>query len=210
MTEATQTIALGSRAADPRARLRRRHAAERRFKLYGIVAIAIALVYVNVTLALITLGSRPLLLGATFPEIRGVIAFVPASVVFQGIHPTWRPRSSWSLDGQGLPFVPYDATAARSGADLLEIYEASLRNEERFEQAVIPVERTNGPILLVSGGDDTIWPSTKMVEQVRERLARSEFPHAVEAFRKLPLSEEAQRKILWDNWSRLYGIPRPA
>jgi predicted TIM-barrel fold metal-dependent hydrolase len=34
----------------------------------------------------------------------------------------------------------------------------------------------------------------------------SKYPHAVEAFLKLPLSEESQRKILCDNWSRLYGI----
>ena len=35
----------------------------------------------------------------------------------------------------------------------------------------------------------------------------SMYPHAVEGFRKLPLSEAAQRKIVGDNWSRLYGIP---
>jgi predicted TIM-barrel fold metal-dependent hydrolase len=35
----------------------------------------------------------------------------------------------------------------------------------------------------------------------------SQFPHAVETFRELPLSEESQRRILGDNWSRLYRIP---
>jgi predicted TIM-barrel fold metal-dependent hydrolase len=35
----------------------------------------------------------------------------------------------------------------------------------------------------------------------------SQYPHAVETFRKLPLSEESQRKITGDNWSRLYSIP---
>ena len=33
------------------------------------------------------------------------------------------------------------------------------------------------------------------------------YPHAMEGFRKLPLSEASQRRILGDNWSRLYGIP---
>ena len=37
--------------------------------------------------------------------------------------------------------------------------------------------------------------------------ADSKFPRAVEAFRTLPLSEESQRKIAGDNWSRLYDIP---
>ncbi len=35
----------------------------------------------------------------------------------------------------------------------------------------------------------------------------SQYPHAVETFRKLPLSEETQRKVTGDNWSRLYDIP---
>jgi predicted TIM-barrel fold metal-dependent hydrolase len=33
------------------------------------------------------------------------------------------------------------------------------------------------------------------------------YPHAVECFRKLPLSAASQRRILGDNWSRLYRIP---
>ena len=35
----------------------------------------------------------------------------------------------------------------------------------------------------------------------------SQYPHAVETFRKLPIPEPSQRRILGDNWSRLYGIP---
>jgi predicted TIM-barrel fold metal-dependent hydrolase len=34
----------------------------------------------------------------------------------------------------------------------------------------------------------------------------SKFPHAVENFLKLPISDESKRKILWDNWARLYGV----
>ncbi len=51
MTEATQSIALTGRAVNTQSRLRRRHAAERRFKLYGIAAIAIALLVLVVLLA---------------------------------------------------------------------------------------------------------------------------------------------------------------
>jgi predicted TIM-barrel fold metal-dependent hydrolase len=35
----------------------------------------------------------------------------------------------------------------------------------------------------------------------------SMYPHAMAGFRKLPLTEASQRKILGANWSRLYGIP---
>lgn len=40
--------------------------------------------------------------------------------------------------------------------------------------------------------------------------ADSKYPRSVEAFRRLPLSPESQRRILWDNWSRLYDVPAPA
>ena len=35
----------------------------------------------------------------------------------------------------------------------------------------------------------------------------SKFPHSVEAFSKLPISEESQRRIVGENWERLYKIP---
>src|SRR5262249_4629414 len=53
-------------------------------------------------------------------------------------------------------------------------------------------------------GDDTVVFSTDYPH------ADSKFPHAVEAFGTLPLSAASKKKILWDNWSRLYAIPAPA
>ncbi|HEY8514702.1 MAG TPA: amidohydrolase family protein [Candidatus Binatia bacterium] len=50
-------------------------------------------------------------------------------------------------------------------------------------------------------GDDNLVFSTDYPH------ADSKYPHAVETFLKLPLSESSQRKILWDNWSRLYDVP---
>jgi hypothetical protein len=36
----------------------------------------------------------------------------------------------------------------------------------------------------------------------------SKYPHAVESFLELPLSDENKRKILWDNCARFYATPR--
>jgi len=33
------------------------------------------------------------------------------------------------------------------------------------------------------------------------------YPHAVETFEKLPLSDASKRKVVGENWKRLYGIP---
>jgi hypothetical protein len=40
----------------------------------------------------------------------------------------------------------------------------------------IPVEQTNGPILLVSGDDDRMWPASRMGRQIIERLAAHRHP----------------------------------
>ncbi|HEU4340806.1 MAG TPA: amidohydrolase family protein, partial [Candidatus Binatia bacterium] len=37
----------------------------------------------------------------------------------------------------------------------------------------------------------------------------SRYPHAVESFLKLLLSDADKRKILWDNCARFYGIEKP-
>jgi uncharacterized protein len=38
----------------------------------------------------------------------------------------------------------------------------------------------------------------------------SKFPHAVEAFRKLPLTDDTFRRILWDNCAGFYGVADPS
>jgi predicted TIM-barrel fold metal-dependent hydrolase len=49
-------------------------------------------------------------------------------------------------------------------------------------------------------GDDNLVFSTDYPH------ADSQYPNAVDGFFKLPLSAAAQRKILWDNWCRLYKV----
>lgn len=50
-------------------------------------------------------------------------------------------------------------------------------------------------------GDDNLVFSTDYPH------ADSKYPRSIEEFRKLPLSESSQRKILWDNCRRLYQLP---
>lgn len=41
----------------------------------------------------------------------------------------------------------------------------------------IPVERLDGPILLLAGGDDKVWPSARHVQEVTDRLDAHRFGH---------------------------------
>lgn len=78
-----------------------------------------------------------------------------------------------------------------------------LRPSEYFRrQCVIGCEgeEIDVPQVIELMGDDNIVFSTDYPH------SDSDFPHAVEEFFELPLSDESRRKILWDNCARFYGI----
>jgi dienelactone hydrolase len=95
-----------------------------------------------------------LLLGAHFPGlIHAVIAGSPSAVVHGAVsltHPVPRTDPAWTLHGQPLPIV--------SGG---------LSNPA----AVIPVQKIEGPVLLLAGGLDQLWPSPVYAQQIMLRLA---------------------------------------
>lgn len=126
-------------------------------------------------------GELALLLAANFPELKAVVAYVPSHVVWQGIGGA---GSSWSYSGQPLPYVPYKSMPSSRGAtqpiSFMPSYLASLDNQEAVAKAAIPVEKINGPVLLISGKDDQLWPSSVMAEKVIARLKEHRSPYKFE------------------------------
>lgn len=120
-----------------------------------------------------------LLLAATDRRIRAVAALAPSAVVWANVGAgldgaTVPYRSSWTLAGRPLPFVPYDETwqpdAGSVPPSYRGLYEQSLRTFAReAEQAAIPVERIEGEVVLAAGGDDQVWPSVLFAEQIVAR-----------------------------------------
>jgi dienelactone hydrolase len=122
-----------------------------------------------------------LLLASRFPEIKAVIAYVPSHVVWQGIG----FGSTWTWQGQPLPFVPYkpgaggyDPKNPTRPINLRGLYLGSLEDREAERAAAIPVERINGPVMLISGEDDQVWPSRLMADRVIARLKEHGHKHA--------------------------------
>lgn len=76
--------------------------------------------------------------------------------------------------------VPYDNSAPFKS--VLDLYQRSLAKAVEHPDAVIPVERINGPVLLVSGADDGLWPSSVMAKQVMMRLDVNHFRFAHRQF----------------------------
>ena len=147
-------------------------------------------------------GELALLLGATYPDAVGaVVGYAPSGIVWQGI-PFDRevyhggPRSPWSLGRKPVPFVrlprPRPSEMARITGAFFEglpfrahaFYERALDDEAgAVEGASIAVEEIGGPVLLVSGTDDRLWPSTRLSEMVVDRLRAHDHPYPYEHVR---------------------------
>ena len=143
-------------------------------------------------------GELALLLGATYPEkIKAVVGYVPSGVAWQSIPSgpaSMRegPKSSWTFGAEPVPFVPFKPSppvmAAIEGSfsgrpTSLTILHESALEDEAVERAEIALERINGPLLLISGTDDRLWPSTRLSEIAMERLRSHEHPFAYEHLR---------------------------
>lgn len=127
-------------------------------------------------------GELVLLLASTFPEeIRSSVAIVPACVTFGGI-PN-EQVSCWTLGGKSFPIAPspskedvYKQLESRNTVDLAQIFIEKMSNKEAFENAFIHVENIQCPILLVSGSEDKMWPSSLYSDLIMKRLDRFSSP----------------------------------
>lgn len=124
-------------------------------------------------------GELALLLGATYPQVKAVIGYVPSHVVWLGA-----PfRAAWTYQGKPVPYMA-QFPDGRITRELMKADPASntpafllqLANKDDVKQAGIAVEKINGPVLLFSGEDDKLWPSAYMSEQAMARLTEHAHP----------------------------------
>lgn len=134
-------------------------------------------------------GELALLLGATYPQVRAVVAYVPSGLVWFGLADG---QAAWTLGGEAVPFVTAspdpelqqafrEKLSAGVPVSWRAVSESMMENELRDgSSATIAVERTNGPILMLSGEDDGLWPSSLLAEVARRRLEQYGFTHTYE------------------------------
>jgi len=129
-------------------------------------------------------GAEAALLAAVHDQrINAVVAISPSSVVWGNIGAgrdgvSWPERSSWSLNGIPLPFVPTDPDWTPEYVDGLVAYrglfERCLKTFKRqANAATIPVEIASAEILLVAGGDDALWPSLSFATDIVHRRSQA-------------------------------------
>jgi pimeloyl-ACP methyl ester carboxylesterase len=130
-------------------------------------------------------GELALLLAATYPEIVAVVAWVASGIIWPGLPPETkeRPVAAWSWYGNDLPFAQIDRKAVnwdQRPVRFTPAFVEALSDRVSMAAAEIPVERIHGPVLLISGSDDQVWPSKMLSNMAIDRLHRSNHPFEVE------------------------------
>jgi dienelactone hydrolase len=122
-------------------------------------------------------GEAALLVAANNRRVCAVVAGAPSGVTWPGINPAagrGDPGPSWTRDSRPVPYAPYDRT--KPFKTILDLYERSLPAAPA--ESFIPVERIAGPVLLISGRQDSLWPSSAMADTMMARLDKAKFKHA--------------------------------
>ena len=134
-------------------------------------------------------GELALQLAAMYPQLKAVVAYVPANVRYPSCCGDTSVPYAWSWQGRGLAFaMPWRQ-----------------ENPLNLINAEISVEHIHGPVLLIGGEDDHVWPSAAMVDAIAARLKRDHFPYEVEVLKYQHAGHRTARPEIVPTW---HGIER--
>jgi dienelactone hydrolase/uncharacterized protein (DUF2141 family) len=121
-----------------------------------------------------------LLTASRNPAIRAVVGVAPSAYVWQGLdfaNPA-AGKPAWTVAGKPLAWIA--PGEFKPGDSYALAFTRALAAAERAPDAAIPVERIGGPVLLLSGSQDRLWPADVMAERIVSRLREKRFAFAVE------------------------------
>lgn len=131
-------------------------------------------------------GSRgaelSLILGSLFSnKINAIAAHVPSSVVYGALDDHSKP--AWTYRGEPFaPNAPFIYTQSATGENETSAIAATpsflggMEDKKAFAASVIPVEKIQCPLLLISAQDDQMWPSSLFAQQIVDRLTAHKSP----------------------------------
>lgn len=134
-----------------------------------------------------------LLLASTYDEFNAVIAGAPGAYVTSGLkNSIYAPIQSWTLAEKPIPYLKFRYRPAvmlsffrqwivKKPASFLGIWESSLKETERNEPARIKVENIAAPVLLLTGGDDQVWPAASFAKMMQTSAPQLEWKHYEQA-----------------------------
>jgi dienelactone hydrolase len=133
-------------------------------------------------------GELALQLGAMYPQFKAVVGFVPANTLHgsccSGGGRMGFTTPAWTFKGMPLAYV----TMGRS-------------DPAREQAAAIRVEKTQGPILVISGQDDGVWDSSGMCDRVISRLKGAQFKFDFEQLKYPHAGHRAGHPGIYPTWT---------
>ena len=114
--------------------------------------------------------------------VGGAIAYAPSSVSWSNTVLPYNSdeiKPSWKYKGVPIPYIPMNKIPGNNTnkIETLEYWKSGLAKTEFVSQATIKVEKINGPILLLSGKDDKVWPSAIMANMIEQRIKENNFKY---------------------------------
>jgi esterase/lipase len=123
-------------------------------------------------------GELVLNLASRFSHFNAVIAMSTSHVSFPAI--TWSANtSSWAYQNKEVTYVPAPLKTISPAlkGDIYTAHSMMLEDKEAVKNAEIQVENINGPIFIMSGRNDEMWPATSMSNKLIERLEKNNFEY---------------------------------
>jgi dienelactone hydrolase len=134
-------------------------------------------------------GEAAFLTGATCPDVTAVVALVASGITGGGNGADFSAmgKSAWTLDGVPMPILPppWDPVSMKEAQDAVAagrplaaspaLVRALNAAGARLDEVSIRVERTRGPILMMSGEDDRLWAYGRLAQVAEERLKAHAF-----------------------------------
>lgn len=122
-----------------------------------------------------------LVIASFFPkDIHGIIAYSPSSVSWSNTVLPFNSdtvKPSWTFKNQPIPYIAMDKIKGTPNPTIetLTYWKNGLSDSVAVSNASIKVENINGPILLLSGVEDEVWPSSIMSDMIENRIKMNNF-----------------------------------
>lgn len=134
-----------------------------------------------------------LLLGTMISDIKSIICFSSNGFIWQGLERKGiniNNTSSFTLNHKPLPYIPYKITLKTKikfifdkltgkPMKLLPMYQDSLNQAtaDILEEASIKIEKIKASLLFISGGDDKVWPSSNLFNDITKHLSKNNYQY---------------------------------
>lgn len=133
-------------------------------------------------------GSEMALIAASmFSDISCVIVRVPSHFVSEGLSGNGKNKapsgtSCWSYHGKELPYAPYRSRTFNILKMFMQEKEMHIitfnRDKDVTPETLIPIDKIQAPILMLSSKHDEVWPSFESATYMEKKLTNIRFPYS--------------------------------